>query len=375
VSRNTLPGGGMQVYSSSHSGAAKNITTNILAGITWFIAFIMLVFLAWVGLQRAGVDFSANPASALEESLSCMTEPEATGQQASLPEFNPVDESYSVTRLASLHTIIPTRDREAITTYEVETGDSVMGIAKKFGLKPESILWANYDLLQDNPNNLSVGQKLKVPPVDGVLYQWKKSDQIENIAHKYKATADDIITWPDNHIDIADPQVAAGTLVMIPNGSRELVQWVVPTVWRANSGASKNLPSGCDTSGGTAVGTGSFGWPADNHSLSGNDFWSGHLGIDIAAATGAPVYASDSGVVVYAGSISGGYGLMVMIDHGNGFHSVYAHNSSILVKCGQNVVKGQVISYAGSTGNSTGPHLHFEIRYNGMFANPWDYLR
>ncbi len=162
---------------------------------------------------------------------------------------------------------------------------------------------------------------------------------------------------------------------MIPGGSRELVQWVVPTMWRARSGATKDINAQCDTSGGSAYGTGSFGWPAENHGISGNDFWSGHLGIDIAAATGAPVYASDSGVVVYAGGIAGGYGLMVMIDHGNGFTTLYAHNSEIVVKCGQDVGKGQVISYAGSTGNSTGPHLHFEIRYQGMFVNPHDYLR
>ena len=79
-------------------------------------------------------------------------------------------------------------------------------------------------------------------------------------------------------------------------------------------------------------------WPADNHSISGNTFWSGHLGIDIAAAMGAPVYASDSGVVVYAAPIGGGYGNMVMIDHGNGYHTLYAHLSQINVRCGSECV-------------------------------------
>lgn len=359
----------------SRSGSSQPVILTIFAGITWLIAVLMVLLLAWVGLQKAGYDFQPNAASDLDDQFSRMTVQEPENAQAFLPLYDPVDQTFSITRAASLHTIITNPDRSGITTYEVVSGDSVMGIARLYKLKPESILWANYDLLQDNPNNLSIGQKLKIPSVDGVLYQWKKSDSIENIARKYKARAEDIITWPDNRIDIADPQIAAGTLVMIPGGSRDLVQWVVPTVWRANSGASRNLPVGCDTSGGTAFGSGSFGWPADNKSLSGNDFWSGHLGIDIAAATGAPIYASDSGVVVYAGGISGGYGLMVMIDHGNGFHTVYAHNSQIVVKCGQNAGKGQVIAYAGSTGNSTGPHLHFEIRYNGMFVNPWDYLR
>ncbi|HNX50834.1 MAG TPA: M23 family metallopeptidase, partial [Thermoanaerobaculaceae bacterium] len=102
-----------------------------------------------------------------------------------------------------------------------------------------------------------------------------------------------------------------------------------------------------------------------------NDFWDGHLGIDIAAGSGAPIYAADGGVVVYAGWINGGYGNMIMIDHGNGYHTVYGHLSSVNVRCGQSVYGGNLIGYAGSTGYSTGPHLHFEIRYFGAFINPW----
>ncbi len=344
-----------------------------LSGLTWFFAVLMIVLMVWVALQRAGIVSSSAPDDAESFRQTHLN----LGNQGNvpLPDYNLLADAGPITRMASVHTTIPTRDREEISTYEVQAGDSVMGIAKDFGLKPETILWANFDLLQDNPNNLSIGQKLKIPIVDGVIYQWKKSDTIERIAKKFKADPNDIVTWPGNHIDIANPEIATNNYVMIPGGSRELVQWVVPTMWRANSGASRNIAVGCDTSQGTAIGSGSFGWPADNHKLSGNDFWSGHLGIDIAAATGAPVYASDSGVVVYAAGIGGGYGLMVMIDHGNGFHTLYAHNSQIIVKCGQNVGKGQVIAYAGSTGNSTGPHLHFEVRYGGMFVNPWDYLR
>lgn len=346
----------------------------LIDGLAWLAVLIMVLFLLWVAVQRAGVSFAPRPAYASDNTnvISLGALPQA--ETAQLPDYNALASGLAVTRLAGLHTTIPVRERDEVITYEVEAGDSVMGIAKMHQLKPETILWANYDLLQDNPNNLSIGQKLKIPATDGVLYQWKKSDAIENIARKFKAKADDILTWPGNNIDIAEPNIAAGSLVMIPGGSRELIQWAIPTIWRAKSGANKTINAGCDTSSGNAYGTGYFGWPADNHSLSGNDFWSGHLGIDIAAGTGANVYAADSGVVVYSGSISGGYGLMVMIDHGNGFTTVYAHNSQLVARCGQNVSKGQVISYAGSTGNSTGAHLHFEIRYGGMFVNPWDYL-
>ena len=230
-------------------------------------------------------------------------------------------------------------------------------------------------MLQDNPNDLSVGQKLKIPPVDGIVYKWKTSDSIDGIARKFKTTPEEILTWPENNLDLADPKIDSGTMVMVPGGSRALRTWVVPTFWRANAGAEKSINSNCDTSGGSMVGTSTFLWPTSSHLVSGNEYWSGHLGLDIGAAGGAPVYATDGGVVVYSGPISGGYGLMVMIDHGNGFHSLYAHLSQIIVKCGQNVGQGRTIAYSGSTGNSTGPHLHFEIRFQGAFVNPRDYIR
>jgi murein DD-endopeptidase MepM/ murein hydrolase activator NlpD len=113
-------------------------------------------------------------------------------------------------------------------------------------------------------------------------------------------------------------------------------------------------------------------WPADNHFLSGNDYWSGHLGIDIAAGEGAPVYAADSGVVTMAqGGDNYGYGNVIQIDHGNGYSTVYAHLSVIGVGTCQSVYAGQWIGGAGNTGNSQGAHLHFEVRQGGGFINPW----
>jgi murein DD-endopeptidase MepM/ murein hydrolase activator NlpD len=117
-------------------------------------------------------------------------------------------------------------------------------------------------------------------------------------------------------------------------------------------------------------GTGTFVWPSNQHVLSGNDYWSGHLAIDIAAFTGDPVYATDSGVVVYAGAISGGYGNMVMIDHGNGYQTLYAHLSAILVRCGSSVVQGR------PSARRQHRQLHraasaLRSRYFGGFVNPW----
>ncbi|MBE0698529.1 MAG: peptidoglycan DD-metalloendopeptidase family protein [Anaerolineaceae bacterium] len=343
-----------------------------LSGLMWCLVILMLVILGWAVSQRTGITFSPAKTSILAGNL-LVSAGQETGLEA--PEFLVNNEINSLYRLSSLHTVIPERERANIATYDVQTGDSVFNIAKEFKIEPETVLWANSDILDDNPNMLSVGQKLKIPAVDGVIYKWKSNDTIEGVAKKFKTDPDEILTWPDNHLDMAEPKIASGTLIMIPGGSRELKTWVVPTLWRANSGASRNIQTGCDASGGTAYGSGAFVWPSVNHSLSGNDYWSGHLGIDIAAATGAPVYAADSGVVVYSGSISGGYGLMIMIDHGNGFHTLYAHLSQLVARCGSNVSQGQTIAYSGSTGNSTGPHLHFEIRYGGAFVNPHDYVR
>jgi murein DD-endopeptidase MepM/ murein hydrolase activator NlpD len=343
-----------------------------LSGLMWCLVILMLVILGWAVSQRAGITLDSAKTSILAENPLVSGVKEA-GVEA--PDFMVNSEINSLYRLSSLHTVIPERERANIATYDVLAGDSVFTIAREFKIEPETVLWANADILDDNPNMLSVGQKLKIPAVDGVIYKWKSTDTIEGVAKKFKTNPDQILTWPDNHIDMAEPKIATGTMVMIPGGSRELKTWVVPTLWRANSGASRNIKTGCDTSTGTAFGSGAFVWPTVNHSISGNDYWSGHLGIDIAAATGAPVYASDSGVVVYSGSISGGYGLMVMIDHGNGFHTLYAHLSTLVARCGANVIQGQTIAYSGSTGNSTGPHLHFEIRYGGAFVNPHDYVQ
>ena len=108
--------------------------------------------------------------------------------------------------------------------------------------------------------------------------------------------------------------------------------------------------------------------------MSGNDDWAGHLAIDIGLVTGEPIYASDSGVVVFAGWANGGYGNIVIVDHGTGYQTLYAHLSGYNVGCGQSVFQGNVIGAIGNTGNSSGSHLHYEMMYNGTMVIPWDYL-
>jgi len=279
----------------------------------------------------------------------------------------------ALVRKADLRTSIPERPAVEVQTYTVEMGDSVFEIANQFEIKPETLLWANYSQLNDNPDMISVGMQLNLPPVDGVYYEWQAGDTLELVAGRFEAKIEEILNWPGNNLDLTDPVLEPGTWVMVPGGHREFRQWIIPVIPRGAAGVSRSVygAGACEGSYEGAYGSGAFIWPAGNHVLSGNDYWSGHLGIDIAAGEGAPVYAADAGVVVFSGWATGGYGNMVMIDHGNGYQTVYAHMSNATAGCGRSVGQGSIIGYSGSTGNSTGAHLHFEVRYQGGFVSPW----
>ncbi len=288
-----------------------------------------------------------------------------------LPALNTAQQSIdSIRRKLILNTNIPEdRPRYETVQHTVARGDSIFAIAQEFNIKPETVLWANYETLNDSPDSIRVGQVLNVPPVDGVYYQWKEGDTLEGVAFEFEVSVDDILNWPGNNLDLTNPVLEIGQYVLVPGGEREFQQWIIPTIARGSSGTSSVGSKSC---GGGAVGGGGFVWPAGNNFLSGNDYWSGHLGIDIAGAEGSPVYASDSGVVTLAsGGWNGGYGNVIMIDHGNGYATVYAHLNSINVGVCQSVGAGQTIGSIGNTGNSFGAHLHFEVREGGGFVNPW----
>ncbi|MCB0101250.1 MAG: M23 family metallopeptidase [Anaerolineales bacterium] len=288
-----------------------------------------------------------------------------------------------ISRNAQLRTTIPSRPREELSTYLVQDGDTVFGIAEKFGLQPETILWGNYNLLLDDPHSLKPGQELFILPVDGVYWEWLGGIPFGEWANFYGVNAADIIEYPGNNIDpntvgdYENANIKTGTWLIIPNGKRDFVSWSAPLgVTRENPASARVLGAGaCDPVSGGAVGYGAFVYPTNKHYLSGFD-WSpktNHNGLDFAGNEGEAVYASDAGVIVYAGWNDYGYGNMVMVDHGNGFQSLYAHLSALNVGCGQSVGQGQVIGAVGSTGRSSGPHLHFEIMA-GVKVNPWDYL-
>jgi murein DD-endopeptidase MepM/ murein hydrolase activator NlpD len=290
-----------------------------------------------------------------------------------------------ITRLAQPHTILPSRPRFDVAIYEVKQGDTLFAIAEQFGLHPETLLWGNYYTLADDPHRLSPGIKLNILPVDGVYYEWHAGDGINGVAKFYGVSPDAILDWPGNHLDKnklgdpTNPNIPPGTWLIIPGGRREFVTWSAPRITRENPAVAKIFgPGACGKIGDGPVGIGTFIWPTTEKFLSGYDFSpeTNHWGIDIAGNLGNAIYAADNGVVVYAGWNDWGYGNVVVIDHGNGWQTLYAHLSVIGVDCGAYVYQGGLIGNMGSTGRSSGPHLHFEMLSDTYGrANPWNFLQ
>lgn len=271
----------------------------------------------------------------------------------------------------SVHTSIPSRPRIEVIQYTVQQGDTLFGIAEKYGLNPSTILFGNYNTLKDTPHSLRPDQVLNILPIDGTYYEWQGTENLERVAEFFGVDADSIINYPGNHLDpdtigdLANPKIQTGAWLIIPGGKREFISWSAPIgVTRDNPAVARVMGEGsCGSITGGAVGFGTFVWPTNAHYLSGYDYSpeTNHRGIDLAGNTGDPIYATDAGVIVYAGWNDYGYGYMIMIDHGNGWQSLYAHLSALNVVCGQSVGQGEVVAAMGSTGNSTGSHLHFEL--------------
>jgi len=191
----------------------------------------------------------------------------------------------------------------------------------------------------------------------------KSGDTIYSLAKKYGLpSAQPIVDWPYNSfVDDEKFSLAAGQILAIPGGRAPAVVQVAPQI-------ARKTPS----QGIFSPGSGQFGWPVQG--IITQYFAWYHSGLDIAGPIGTAVTAADSGRVVTVLYENYGYGYHVIVDHGNGYSSLYGHLSRIDVGEGQNVSRGQVLGLRGSTGRSTGPHLHFEIMQNGAKINPLGFL-
>lgn len=247
-----------------------------------------------------------------------------------------------------------TKPRDQIIKYEVQDGDTVSGVAEKFGISIDTILWQNG--LSAN-SKIKPGQEIEILPVTGVSHKVVKGDTIYSIAKKYDSEAQAIVNFPFNSFANDETfELAVGQTLIVPEGIKPNEKPAAPRVRQLTPDA------------GTVFASGNFVWPTAG-TITQRFSWY-HKGIDVANRAAPDILAADSGKVVVAGWVDNyGYGNRVVIDHGNGYRTLYAHMSNIYVVVGQTVARGSAIGRMGSTGRSTGTHLHFEV-INGSHLNP-----
>jgi murein DD-endopeptidase MepM/ murein hydrolase activator NlpD len=271
--------------------------------------------------------------------------------ESTIVSYNPYE--------TALSTVISAKPRDRIENYRVRSGDTLASIATKFGISVDTIKWAN-DLKSDT---IKPDESLKIPPVTGVVHTVVSGETVYSIAKKYKTTAQNIVNFIFNDFSDLDTfSLRAGQTLYVPDGVIEPEQ----PKYFAQAPQYANAIAGLR-------GSSNFIWPTTGI-ITQYPTWY-HMAFDIASNGGPPIIAADTGTVTYAGCINWGYGCHVIVDHGNGFQTLYGHMSSLSVGAGQAVNQGAQLGIMGSTGRSTGPHLHFEIRLNGALQNPQNYLK
>ena len=262
-----------------------------------------------------------------------------------------VDESGNL--VDSVATTISYTQPVTYHNYSVRSGDTISGITRKFGLRNISTLISVNDI--SNVRQLGAGQKLKIPSIDGIIYTVKKGDSLESIVKKYNVKLATILDVNELNTDV----LSAGQQLFIPGAAMdskslkeamgELFIMPLKSKFRWSSSYGKRIDP--------IAGVSSF-----------------HTGTDMACPTGTPIYAAMSGTIATAG-VSRVYGNYVIIEHGNGYQTLYAHMSKIIATKGQWVSQGTKIGLVGSTGYSTGPHLHFTVYKNGKMIDPMTILK
>lgn len=256
------------------------------------------------------------------------------------------------------------KPRTKTISYTIKTGDTISTIAEEFGISVNTILWAN------NLSSYSVirpGDTLDILPITGVSHKVASGENLSYIAQKYDVEMTEIAQV--NRMSLSST-LALGQELIIPDG--KIVNTTVASKPKTYSGytAIKEIVKAPNA---TPVAGNKMQWPTKGHIITQYFNWR-HYGLDIANKTGTPLYAADAGTVVDA-RWGNGYGNFVKIDHGGGKYTLYAHASKLFVKKGDKVKKGETLAAMGSTGWSTGPHIHFEVIINGKKYNPLDYIK
>lgn len=257
-------------------------------------------------------------------------------------------------------TQISDKVRDKITVYTVAEGDTVSNIAVKFGISEDTIRWQNG---LSAKGNIKVGQTLEILPVTGILHKVVKGDTVYSIAKRYSSDAQGIVDFPYNSFSNDETfELAIGQTVVVPDG-------VMPSMTVTSPAVIRQITPNA----GTVVAFGNFVWPTAG-TITQRFTWY-HKGIDVANHDGPNVLAADAGTVSVPAYMPGGFGNYVIVDHGNGYKTLYGHMAQIYVASGQTVTRGAAIGKMGSTGRSTGTHLHFEVFRNGTELNPLEVLK
>lgn len=273
-----------------------------------------------------------------------------TDIKESVIDYNPYE--YNI------GTVFSVKPRSNVIDYKVKGGDTLASIAKEFDISVDTIKWAN-SLKNDTINP---GQALKIPPVTGVVHKVNSGDSIYTIAKKYKTDPQAIVNFPFNDFaDLDTFALNAGQVLYVPNGVI-----VEEGIDQGGQRFIAQIQAG-------VKGTSNFIWPTSGI-ITQYPIWY-HMALDIANPSSPPILAADTGTVVEAQCARYGYGCYIVINHGNGYKSLYAHMSAFSVSAGQAVGQGQRLGSMGSTGRSTGTHLHFEIREGDKLLNPLDFVK
>ena len=276
---------------------------------------------------------------------------QAQNFQSAMVSYNPYDNSLS--------TVISAKPRDKVIEYSVVSGDTLASIAKRFDISIDTIKWAN-DLKTDI---IKPGQILKIAPITGIVHKVISGENIYSIAKKYNVSAQNIVNFPFNDFSDLDTfSIMSGQTLFVPDG---VIEEEKPNIVPGQQYFAQAQAG--------VKGTSNFIWPTSGI-ITQNPTWY-HMAMDVANNAAPAILAADGGTVIYSGCLAYGYGCHIIIDHGNGYQTLYGHMSSLVASAGQVVGQGQQIGVMGSTGRSTGTHLHFEIRSGGTLLNPFNFLK
>jgi murein DD-endopeptidase MepM/ murein hydrolase activator NlpD len=293
-------------------------------------------------------------------------------------------------RMQTAYTIAPVRPRAGVEEYTIQSGDTLDKIAARYGITTDTLVWNNDGIYV---NRLFPGDKLTILPENGILHKTQKEQTIQEIADQYKVSAYAILDSEYNHLQNAKPTtlLPLAHQVIVPGGTstQKARFWDPGTSFKpaaavitGGNGVSSNADGEVSFGGGSGScgyqpntpGTGTLIVPLPPGYTVIRGFFPGHSGIDLSSRTGTTVFAADAGTVIFAGWSNWGYGNSIVLAHGNKL-TLYGHLSRINVRCGQQLSQGAPIGAVGSSGNSSGPHLHFEIRpAGGEPADPVGYM-